>query len=224
MFCDDSPSVRLVDPLWQNDGRVGVISLFPFFGLLSFWRKQNVRKEAGEIPKLGHGPHQVGERNVSSYIAAFIIMMGVWCILSGQFDLLHLGLGALAAGLVSYYSADLIFGRPITGNSFRSAFGFMIYLPWLLYQILLSALHVLNLCFHPRMPELIDPQIYRFRTRLKSDLAQVTFANSITLTPGTITIYVNFHGDFSVHAIDRLSGEDLPGEMELRVARAFGEE
>ncbi|MDQ7782525.1 MAG: Na+/H+ antiporter subunit E [Desulfomonilaceae bacterium] len=183
-----------------------------------------MEKDAAQQLKRDLPPQREWKKSGSAYIATFIIMMGVWCVLSGQFDLFHLGLGVLASALVSYYSADLLFDGPMTGKTFRTTFGFLAYVPWLLYQILLSALHVLYLCFHPRMPELIDPQIYRFRTRLKSDLAQVTFANSITLTPGTITIYVNFHRDFNVHAIDPFSGEDLPGEMERRIARAFGEE
>jgi multicomponent Na+:H+ antiporter subunit E len=103
------------------------------------------------------------------------------------------------------------------------AFGFLRYIPWLLLQIFLSARHLLYLSFHPRMLDLIDPNIVRFRSKLKSDLAQIAFANSITLTPGTITIYVNFHRDFSVHAIDRFSGDSLPGEMEEHIASAFGE-
>jgi multicomponent Na+:H+ antiporter subunit E len=160
----------------------------------------------------------------SAYVATFIIMLVLWCVLSGKFDPFHLSLGVLSCALVSYFSADLLFARPLTGKSFRTAFRFLGYLPWLFYQIFLSALHVLYLSFHPRMLELIDPQVVRFRSRLRSDLAQIAFANSITLTPGTVTIYVNFHRDFSVHAIDRHSGEGLPGEMERRIARAFGED
>jgi len=49
------------------------------------------------------------------------------------------------------------------------------------------------------------------------------FANSITLTPGTVTIDVSVHGDYMVHAIDKPSGESLPGEMEERVGRMMGE-
>ncbi len=160
----------------------------------------------------------------SAYVGTFIIMMVLWCVLSGKFDSFHLSLGVLSCALVSYFSADLLFARPLTRTTFRTAFRFLGYLPWLLYQIFLSALHVLYLSFHPRMLELIDPQVVRFRSRLRSDLAQITFANSITLTPGTVTIYVNFHRDFSVHAIDRHSGDGLPGEMERRIARAFGED
>ncbi len=105
----------------------------------------------------------------------------------------------------------------------RSWWRFLLYSPWLLYQIFLANLHVLFLTFHPKMLDLIDPQIFRFRSKLRGDLALVTFANSITLTPGTITIYVSVDGDFSVHAIDQQSKQGLPGEMEIRIARAFSE-
>ena len=49
------------------------------------------------------------------------------------------------------------------------------------------------------------------------------FANSITLTPGTITVFVSITGEFAVHVIDEKSGEALPGEMEERVGRLMGE-
>ena len=94
----------------------------------------------------------------------------------------------------------------------------MRYIPWLLYEIFLANLHILYLVFHPRMMELIDPKIIRFRSKLKKDFSLVTFANSITLTPGTITVYVSIDGNFHVHAIDKKSGDALPGEMEDRVA------
>ena len=73
------------------------------------------------------------------------------------------------------------------------------------------------------MMDLIDPKIIKFKSYLQKDLSLVTFANSITLTPGTITVYISTDGGFSVHAIDKKSAEGLPGEMEARIARAFGE-
>jgi len=54
-------------------------------------------------------------------------------------------------------------------------------------------------------------------------MSLVTFANSITLTPGTITVYVSIDGDFKVHAIDKASGDPLPGDMEEQIGKAFGE-
>lgn len=79
------------------------------------------------------------------------------------------------------------------------------------------------LVFHPRMLELIDPRIMRFKSRLKKPMSLFIFANSITLTPGTVTVYVSINGEFTVHVIDEQSGTALPGEMEERVARLMGE-
>jgi multicomponent Na+:H+ antiporter subunit E len=158
------------------------------------------------------------------FLATFCALFGLWILLSGKFDALHLVLGLLSCALVAYLSSDLLFpeGKPET--FFLFVWRFLKYVPWLLYQIWLANLHVLYLTFHPKMIELIDPQIIRFQSKLTKDLSLVTFANSITLTPGTITVSVSVDGDFKVHAIDAVSAEALPGEMEERVARAFGED
>ena len=116
-----------------------------------------------------------------------------------------------------------LFPEGLPKKGVRIWIGFLRYVPWLLYQITLANVYVLYLTFHPKMLEIIDPRIFKFKSRLKSDLALVTFANSITLTPGTITVTVSKDGDFRVHAIDRKSMEGVPGEMEGRIARAFDE-
>ena len=97
------------------------------------------------------------------------------------------------------------------------------YIPWLIYQIFLANLRVMYLVFHPRMRELINPKIIRFNSELKSGYARTTFANSITLTPGTITVNVTALGRFSVHCIDDKSAQSLPGEMEERILKVFRE-
>ncbi len=73
------------------------------------------------------------------------------------------------------------------------------------------------------MIELINPKMIEFKSRLKSDVSRTTFANSITLTPGTITVYTGVMGKFVVHCIDDKSGEGLPGEMEKKIAKVFDE-
>jgi len=164
-------------------------------------------------------------RSFAPYVLTFLIMLVLWILLSGKFDVFHLSLGVISCALVSYFSSDLLFPNPdlALGKLIRTWLRFIPYIPWLLYQILRANLHVLYLAFHPRMMELIDPQIIKFKTCLQSDLSRLTFANSITLTPGTITIYVSSDGYFRVHAIDAQSGEGLPGEMERRIAAVFGE-
>ena len=78
------------------------------------------------------------------------------------------------------------------------------------------------LVLHPRMTKLIDPGIIRFKSKLNDEMSLFIFANSITLTPGTITVHVTVNGDYAVHAIDRKSGEPLPGEMEQRISKIMG--
>ena len=157
------------------------------------------------------------------FFLTFIIMCGTWVVLSGKFDPFHLSLGLICCGIVAYLSCDLLFPSPKIKGLLRQWARFVRYVPWLMVEIIKANLHVTYLVFHPRMMELIDPHIVKFRSKLKSDLALVTFANSITLTPGTITIDVSIDGDFKVHAIDKASGEPLPGEMEANIAKAFGE-
>ena len=158
-----------------------------------------------------------------SFILTFVILAGFWLIFSGKFDLFHLSLGFVACLLVAAVSSDLLFPAGISKGFLGSSIRFAGYIPWLLYQVFLANLHVLYLAFHPRMQSLIDPQIIEFDSRLTSDIARTTFANSITLTPGTITVSVSVMGRFTVHCIDAPSAEPLPGEMERRIANVFKE-
>jgi len=153
----------------------------------------------------------------------FLILMILWVVFSGRFDGFHLVMGLLSSALVTAMSGDLM----STSSQPHRLFGLWLrlagYVPWLLYQIFLANLHVMALVFHPQMRERIDPKIITFDSRLKSDWARMLFANSITLTPGTITVDVTVWGRFSVHCIDEASGRSLPGKMETKIANIFRE-
>jgi len=153
------------------------------------------------------------------HIYTFFIMMGFWILLSGKFDLFHLTLGVISSALVSFLSADLLMYEQ-GKNRLSTGLRFLMYLPWLLYQIVLSTLHVTFLALHPKMKDQIDPTIVTFKTKLKTNIAKVALANSITLTPGTITIRIEDE-IFYVHAISRKAAAGLPGEMEERLAKVF---
>ena len=159
----------------------------------------------------------------SATVLSFMILFLLWIVFSGRFDPFHLIMGIVASALVTAMSGDLIFisGKPrrLLGLWLRLA----VYIPWLVYQIFLANLHVMALVFHPRMRDLIDPKIIIFDSRLKNDYARMLFANSITLTPGTITVDVTVWGRFSVHCIDDVSGRSLPGAMEAKIANIFRE-
>ncbi|MDX9785569.1 MAG: Na+/H+ antiporter subunit E [Desulfobacterales bacterium] len=159
----------------------------------------------------------------TAFLFTFFIMLGIWFILSGRFDVFHITLGVLSSLIVSTVSRDLIFPGLTLRTLWRMIrlwLRFAAYIPWLICQIFLANLHVLQLCFHPKK---IDPRMVEFKSKLKNEVALVTLANSITLTPGTITVSVSAIGEFTVHAIDGELAKGLPGDMETRVARVFGE-
>ena len=152
-------------------------------------------------------------------VVTFIVMAGFWILMSGMFDAFHLVLGLLCCLLIAFLSSDLLFG-PDFKVRFSQVIGMIIYLPWLFWQILLSNLQLTYIVLHPRMLEMLDPQLIRFRTRIKGSFARVTLAQSITLTPGTITVNLD-NDEFTVYALTVASASDLPGEMEERLIAAL---
>jgi len=162
-----------------------------------------------------------------TFIYTFLILSGFWVLLSGKFDAFHLTLGVVSCLLVSFLSHDLLFQDRKEKGRLATAFRFAMYIPWLLGQIFFANLHVAYLALHPRAAKLIDPHIIRFKSTLKNNIARVTLANSITLTPGTITVYIQDDGEFVVHTISTKAAGDLQGDfqgsMEKRIARIFKE-
>ena len=159
----------------------------------------------------------------ATFLFTFTIMGFFWILFSGRFDPFHLSLGGASCLIVSAISSRMIFPRALSSGLFKCWLKFAGYLPWLFNQIFIANLHLLYLTFHPRMMDLINPKIITFNSRLKTNISRTTFANSITLTPGTITIHADVMGTFAVHCIDDKSGQGLPGEMEKKIAKVFDE-
>jgi multicomponent Na+:H+ antiporter subunit E len=92
----------------------------------------------------------------------------------------------------------------------------LLYLPWLLWEIVKANFDVAARILRPRMP--IRPHVFKVRVGQRSDLARVIHANSITLTPGTVTIGMS--GDeFTIHALtDEAAAGVLGGKMNERVS------
>ncbi|MGD8833529.1 MAG: Na+/H+ antiporter subunit E [Desulfobacteraceae bacterium] len=155
------------------------------------------------------------------FAVTFLIMALFWTLFSGRFDPFHICLGVASCLIVAALNHQLLLTAAIRPGLILHWLRFAGYIPWLLYQILLANLHVLYLVFHPKMVDLIDPHIIQFNSRLKKEVPRTTFANSITLTPGTITVHVSVMGKFSVHCINEKSGRSLPGAMEKRIGRVF---
>jgi multicomponent Na+:H+ antiporter subunit E len=151
-------------------------------------------------------------RLIVVFLACFIL----WLALSGSTALLHLFLGAAAAALVAWINR----GDELLSEWLWRLPQMLRYAPWLLTEVVKANLQVARLVLDPRLP--IDPVIVTFDSVLTSPLARTTFANSITLTPGTITLDVD-GSSFTVHAITEAMSDLSGSEMERRVAAVFGE-
>jgi multicomponent Na+:H+ antiporter subunit E len=163
-------------------------------------------------------------------VHVFIVWLGLfalWVILSGMLDAVHLAMGAACSALVTWLSADLLFTRVDTGERRWLTFihwgRFLAYLPWLGWEIVKANVQVLKLVLGPLSR--LRPAIITYKAPdLSSEVSRVILANSITLTPGTVTLDVGLDGVYTVHAIDEGSAEGLlEGSMERKVAWTFGE-
>ena len=101
----------------------------------------------------------MSRKRIFPFLLTFLIMFGLWILLSGRFDLFHLSLGIISCSIVAIFSGDLLFPESKTKGLLRSCVRFTRYIPWLLYQIFLANLHLMYLTFHPKMMALIDPKI-----------------------------------------------------------------
>jgi len=152
-----------------------------------------------------------------------MVMLAFWIILSGMFDSFHFTLGLICCLLVAFFSHDLLFFGGDLKSWARGLAGIIGYLPILIWEIIKANIQVAYIVLHPRMMDMIDPQVVRFRTTLKKPISRVALAQSITLTPGTITVDI-VQDEFIVYALTREAAEGCPGLMEERLAKALEEE
>ncbi len=140
----------------------------------------------------------------------------IWLLLTASFDLIHMGLGFLAAFGVAWLNTDRA-----TSRSAIPRLRIVWYFPWLVGRILQSGFHLSAVILHPALP--IDPKLIRYRTKLREEAGIVLLGNSITLTPGTITAELNSQ-DLLVHAMDDKSAHDITSlRLEQQIAGLFGE-
>ena len=156
-----------------------------------------------------------------SFILTAVIMFIFWMLLSGEFDIVLILSCIISSLFVSYISHDLLIGKTDIKLGLIRTLRFIKYIPWLMWQIVLSNIDLVKRTLHPRMP--ISPTIFSFRNELRTEMGMVALANSITLTPGTITIDVN-ENEFIIHAVATELAEGLmEGEMQRRIKAIEGE-
>lgn len=158
--------------------------------------------------------------SVGHALSLGIVLFLTWLLLSGYLYAFLLTLGVVSCLLTVYLALrmDVVDREAHPVHLSPRIFG---YWCWLLKEIWLSAVDVTRRILS-RGPD-ISPVLMQLKTSQRTELGQVIYANSITLTPGTFTIRV-FDGQILVHALSREGGAALArGEMDRRVTRVEGE-
>jgi multicomponent Na+:H+ antiporter subunit E len=139
------------------------------------------------------------------------ILFSVWLLLSGHYEPLILGFGVGSCALVVFiaHRMDVVDheGVPYLGTRLVR------YIPWLMKEIFVANVKVAKIILDPRLP--ISPIIVHFRGSQRTDMGRFLYANSVTLTPGTITTGVDGN-EFEIHA---LTLADVDGREEDEMDR-----
>jgi multicomponent Na+:H+ antiporter subunit E len=167
----------------------------------------------------GFPSRQARGRFIRNNVVLFALLFGLWLLVSGHYDRFHVVIGfhcSLLVVLVNlrlnkyfFLSDEICEKKPLRPGQM------VFYIPWLIGQIVVASLQVAGVVLRRRMP--VNPSLVRFKTRLPCRAARVILANSITLTPGTITVLLE--GDeYLVHSLIDASHSGivdgtLPGEV-----------
>lgn len=164
--------------------------------------KNLVNSEKAEKEVASQVKGGLGAKRIFVFITSFII----WTVISWPFDVYHGQIywqmflfGLLVAFLTAWIFGRFAIDHPHKSlNPIRYFWGFL-YIFVLIWYVLLANLDVVYRVLHPGLP--IKPGIVRVKTRLSSQSARTALANSITLTPGTMTVDIKADGTMYIHWI-----------------------
>ena len=142
----------------------------------------------------------------------FLILLSLWLLISGYYNFLLIGLGIISCAFSVYVAKR---GKLIDDEGLPLFFmpRLLNYLIWLFKEILMSNLATAKVIINGK----VEPETFTVKASQVTDVAKVTYANSITLTPGTVT--TKMHKDvFEVHALNADFGNDIrTNEMDRKV-------
>ncbi len=177
-----------------------------------------------------HDATEHWHKRLNSVTLQFVILFAFWLLLSGHFEAKYIIIGLVSAGLVTFITNDLFHSALRYGDVreiktrlvLLQLWRFLLYLPWLLSRIIMANIQVAYLVLHPRMP--IEPVLFLFGTRMRKGISRVTLANSITLTPGTITVSLE-DDRYIIHTLRPPLAQELASAvMQNKVAKVYLEE
>jgi multicomponent Na+:H+ antiporter subunit E len=158
---------------------------------------------------------QRGEARLSSILILLLLLVISWLLWSGLYKPLLMSLGAFSCVLSVYLANRMGFFRH-QQNLLKLLPRLPGYWLWLLKEIIVSSWDVAKIILKPSMP--ISPTVIVLTSEAKTDVGQVILGNSITLSPGTVTLDL-YEGQVMIHCLSSQSAKELQeGEANRRVA------
>lgn len=162
-----------------------------------------------------------------NFLEVFGLLLFLWIVMSGIFTVKFILYGCISSFLISCFVVGSLRIGGLKSN--RTYFilhanypKLIIYFMWLIKEIVKSAADVSKIVLSHNMG--LEPHVVWFKADYDNPAARAILANSITLTPGTVTIDIYDSGVFSVHALNRDFSKGLmTGEMQNRIAKLYGE-
>ena len=157
-------------------------------------------------------------RRLIYFVVALVIwILGTWPFVDGIIDWQVIIAGLIASAIVAVLFHEIL---PKEHHIFISpirAFWLLVYLPVFFYYVMKANLDVVYRALHPKMP--INPGIVKIKTNLKTESGITALANSITLTPGTLTVDLTDDGFLYIHWIN-VKSDDVEQATKL-IAQKF---
>jgi len=151
----------------------------------------------------------------------FLLLFTTWFLWSGHTEPLMLAFGVVSCAIVVGLSRRMRL-LDFEGFPFELTGRILTFIPWMLWQILVSNIQMARVIVQPNLRACIRPQVIRIRSSQKTPLGQVVLANAITITPGTVTLDVR-NNYLVVHALtDAAAANDATGSVNARVLKLEG--
>ena len=144
-----------------------------------------------------------------------ILFFLLWIIFNGKITTEIVIFGVIIAAVVFAFVCKFTDYSPQKEKRFYRRLGFLSkYAVILVVEIIKANLAVIHMILTDR--EIMEPALVTFKTDLKSESARVLLANSITLTPGTITVSFE-NNEFLVHCLDKSLAEGIEESVFVRI-------
>jgi len=214
-YADEHGIDRIIlDPEYNPVGTAPMLS-----SLASELERGDVAVEQAPVERPAESTALFRTRSLTKYALVFGVSYLFYLLLS-TFKPLDFATGAITAALVAVLLGPIAFNREPSIPSLLKQSGRMaIYVPYLVWEIVIANLQIAYVVLHPSLP--IDPEMVHLEAAVWGDAPVTTLANSITLTPGTLTVSVSDRA-FDVHSLTVGSRTDLlDGGLERAVRFVF---